>query len=163
VPNGTLGGVPTEYAWRRGSALASYGRGRCAMSRAFVLKSRRLVSLASFDPPAMRSATSGDGCRKPKPARRIMTNDEDLDPQRITRAMRADVEALTSTADMLDVLLGEAERSVHHLQHHVEKHTTVCLDDWRIVKTFLRLATAQCDLVKDTIQRFEEFSFEAVR
>jgi uncharacterized protein HemX len=86
-----------------------------------------------------------------------MTYQEDVDPQRITRAMRNNVEALSSTADMIDVLVEEAERQIHLLQQHVETYSKVNVGDWRIIKTFLRLAAAQAEIVKNTADDFREY------
>lgn len=91
-----------------------------------------------------------------------MTFEVDIDPQRITRAMRANVEALSSTADMISVLVEEAERQAHDLQQHVESQTTVHVDDWRVIKTFLRLAASQADIVKETCDLFRDHTIAAL-
>jgi len=91
-----------------------------------------------------------------------MTYEDDVDPQRITRVMRDNVEALSSTADMIDVLVAEAERIVHDLQKHIESVTTIQVDDWRTIKAFLRLAAAQADIVKDTSDAFHNSKLEPV-
>lgn len=91
-----------------------------------------------------------------------MTYEDDVDPQRITRAMRNDVEALSSTADMIDVLLEEAERQLHDLQAHIESRSNIVLGDWRTITTFLRLAVAQNEIVKVTADKFQTASLAVV-
>jgi len=90
-----------------------------------------------------------------------MNFDDEVDPNRITNGMRNEVEALSSAADMIDVLVSEAERYVNQLEKLYE-HFTIPYDDWRIVKTFLRLATAQAEIVKATSDRFYTHRAEAV-
>lgn len=90
-----------------------------------------------------------------------MTYKSELDPKRITLSMRDDIEALSSTADIIDVLVSEAEHALHKLQEHVEQHTTIKLDDWRIIKTFLRLASTQAEIVKNTSDEFYGSRMEA--
>jgi hypothetical protein len=87
-----------------------------------------------------------------------MTYDDEVDPQRITKGMRNDVEALSSTADMIDVLLEEAETQLHDLQSHIESRGAGLLGDWRVITTFLRLASAQNEIVKATCDRFHDLN-----
>lgn len=88
-----------------------------------------------------------------------MAYEDEVDPNRITNRMRDELEALSSAADMIDVLVSEAERHVRQLEKLYE-HFTVPYDDWRIIRTFLRLANAQAEIVKETSDRFRKQRIE---
>lgn len=90
-----------------------------------------------------------------------MTHEDDVDPKRITKGMRANIEALSSTADMTAIILEEVEQKLHRLQDHYEKLSQSRYDDWRVINTFLRLALAQVEIVKETSDAFHYFQLQA--
>jgi hypothetical protein len=61
-----LAGCPGAKESLGGRAVLALCRGRCAMSRAFGLKSAATCLSAGSDPPAAQSV-NGHGCQKPKP------------------------------------------------------------------------------------------------
>lgn len=86
-----------------------------------------------------------------------MNYHDEIDPQRITRAMRDRVEALASTADMIDVLAEIAAESARTMQQAAASgHKTSDLGEWRTIETMLRLASAQADIIKEVSEQFAE-------
>lgn len=132
------------------------------MSRAFVLKSCRPVSLAGSHPPAMRSVTAGNGCEKLKPVSKTMNHDDKIDSQRITVGMRDRVEAISWDADQINVLLEVAHDQVFTLKKFLEDTQSIAapMHEWRVIFALINLSQRELERIKGVSEDFANLEFK---